>query len=71
MTVNDYDYFRRRAEEEEKAACLTSCLEARMCHRTLADAYRRLCADILKPLAGLTRPPSAKNDRLERQDFIA
>lgn len=47
MPLSDYDYFKGRAREEEKAARIASCLEARICHEKMADAYRQRCMGML------------------------
>jgi hypothetical protein len=45
MALNNYDYFIRRAREEEEAAQAAACIEAKLSHQTLADAYRSKCIE--------------------------
>ena len=50
MDANDRAYFLRRAFQEEEAARLATCREARDRHEELAAAYRFRCRmDALKP----------------------
>lgn len=48
MNSADYRYFRGRALDEDWAAHKAQCIEARICHQQLADAYRNRCAEILR-----------------------
>jgi hypothetical protein len=47
MALNNYDYFLRRAREEDEAAQAAACIEAKICHQTLANAYRSRCTEFL------------------------
>lgn len=49
MTNDDYAYFAGRAREEDEAARRASCIEARICHEKLAEAYRGRCWDLVQP----------------------
>ena len=46
MIISDYEYFTGRADQEDDAARSATCIEGRICHQNLADAYRRRCEDI-------------------------
>ena len=46
MIINDHEYFAGREQEEDDAARSATCIEERICHQKLADAYRRRCEDI-------------------------
>ena len=46
MIIVDHEYFAGRAQEEDDAARSATCIEGRICHQNLADAYRRRCEDI-------------------------
>ena len=39
----DRDYYRLRATQEADAAHRASCIEARLAHQEMAEAYRLLC----------------------------
>ena len=45
MIIVDHEYFAGRAQEEDDAARSATCIEGRICHQNLADAYRRRCED--------------------------
>lgn len=53
MNSVDYDYFRGRSLEEDQAARKARCIEARICHQQLADAYRQRCGEVLSKNAAL------------------
>lgn len=57
--MTDLDYFRRRVEQEEKAACTATTSEAEMIHRALASDYeRRARSEMLKLLGKTPASPS-------------
>jgi hypothetical protein len=61
MTMDDQVYYRHRARQEEEAARIATCSEARDRHDELASAYRLRSRLILlcaadDPVAG--RPPT-------------
>lgn len=43
MNIADRAYYVRRAVQEEAAARVATCIEARQCHLDLAEAYRARC----------------------------
>lgn len=47
MINNDHEYFAQRARQEDEAARLATCDEARMSHQLLADAYRRRSDEVM------------------------
>lgn len=44
MTLHDFQYYTRRALQEDEAAASATCEEARDRHQELADAYRLRCS---------------------------
>jgi len=46
MIIGDHEYFAGREQEEDDAARSATCIEGRISHQKLADAYRRRCEDI-------------------------
>lgn len=50
MSNDDYAYFAGRAREEDEAARQATCIEARICHEKLAEAYRDRCWDLIQPM---------------------
>lgn len=46
MNSAEHDYFWSRWLEEDQAARSARCIEARLCHQQLADAYRRRYAEL-------------------------
>lgn len=72
MPLGDYDYFKGRAREEDKAARLAACIEARICHEKLAEAYRRRCMEMFSPDSGEHGLANARADQPEtRQPMVA
>lgn len=71
MPLGDYEYFNGRAREEEKAARIASCVEARICHGKLADAYRQRCMEML-PAATNGHAMNARADQPKtRQPIVS
>lgn len=63
MPLGDYAYFKDRAHEEDEAARGAACIEARICHQKLAEAYRRRCTEMLPSgpgLHGLANAPAGQ-----------
>ena len=46
MIIGDHEYFAGREQEEDDAARSATCIEGRICHQKLANAYRRRSEDI-------------------------
>lgn len=74
MSMEDYLYYSRRANEEDSAARSASCVAARLRHEELAGAYRARCAlaavleGAVLPLIG---PAVASHSRNRRQPTVA
>lgn len=49
MNIEDYDYYARRACQEDEAASNSACNAARERHQELANAYRLRCGLMLGP----------------------
>lgn len=75
MSMADYLYCSRRADEEDSAARSTTCAVARLRHEELAEAYRRRCALSATQLQGsvlpLIGPAVAAYSRNRRQPSVA
>lgn len=46
MIIVDHEYLAGRAQKEDDAARSANCIEGRIYHQNLANAYRRRCEDI-------------------------
>lgn len=61
MNLDDYNYYRSRAFQEEEAGRSAACDAARQRHLQLADAYRDRCILIL---AGMYAAAPPADERL-------
>lgn len=70
MTTTDNEYFARRARQEDRAARQATCIEARICHQKLADAYRSRCNEIIDTSTPIGRFKVATDYPIKRRQPI-